>query len=50
MVDQLALLKAKLGEVLQAAAKGDTERLLANGRFMEDRFAVFELDAGRRGA
>jgi hypothetical protein len=50
LLDQLALLEAKLGEVLEAIARGDTDRLLAHGRFLEDRFAVSELDAGRRGA
>ena len=50
LLDQLALLEAKLGEVLEALARGDTDRLLAHGRFLEDRFAVSELDAGRRGA
>lgn len=29
---------------------GDTDRLLAYGRFLEDRFAASELDIGRRGA
>jgi hypothetical protein len=50
LLDQLALLEAKLGEVLEAVAKGDTDRLLAHGRFLEDRFAASELDIGRRGA
>jgi hypothetical protein len=50
LLDQLALLEAKLGEVLEAVARGDTDRLLAHGRFLEDRFAVSELDVGRRGA
>jgi len=50
LLDQLTLLEAKLGEVLEAVAKGDTDRLLAHGRFLEDRFAVSELDVGRRGA
>ncbi len=50
LLDQLALLEAKLGEVLEAVARGDTERLLAHGRFLEDRFAISELDVGRRGA
>jgi hypothetical protein len=50
LLDQLALLEAKLGEVLEALARGDTDRLLAHGRFLEDRFAVSELDVGRRGA
>jgi hypothetical protein len=50
LLDQLALLESKLGEVLEAIAKGDTDRLLAHGRFLEDRFATSELDVGRRGA
>jgi hypothetical protein len=50
LLDQLALLEAKLGEVLEAVAKGDTDRLLAHGRFLEDRFAASELDLRRRGA
>jgi hypothetical protein len=50
LLDQLAVLEAKLGEVLEAVAKGDTDRLLAHGRFLEDRFAASELDVGRRGA
>jgi hypothetical protein len=36
--------------VLEAVAKGDTDRLLAHGRFLEDRFGASELDVGRRGA
>jgi hypothetical protein len=50
LLDQLTLLEAKLGEVLEAVAKGDTDRLLAHGRFLEDRFAASELDLRRRGA
>jgi hypothetical protein len=50
LLDQLAHLEAKLGEVLEAVAKGDTDRLLAHGWFLEDRFAASELDIGRRGA
>jgi hypothetical protein len=50
LLDQLALLEAKLGEVVEAIAKGDTDRLLAHGRFLHDRFAPSELDAGPRGA
>jgi hypothetical protein len=46
LLDQLALLEVKLGEVLEAVAKGDTDRLLAHGRFLEDRFARSELDVG----
>jgi ABC-type tungstate transport system permease subunit len=46
LLDQLALLEVKLGEVLEAVAKGDTDRLLVHGRFLEDRFADSELDVG----
>jgi hypothetical protein len=50
LLDQLALLEAKLGEVIEAIARGDTDRLLAHGRFLEDAFATSELDVDRRGA
>ena len=50
LLDQLALLESKLGEVIEAIAKGDTDRLLAHGRFLEDAFATSELDVDRRGA
>jgi hypothetical protein len=50
LLDQLALLEAKLGEVIEAIAKGDTDRLLAHGRFLEDAFAPSELNVDRRGA
>jgi hypothetical protein len=50
LLDQLALLESKLGEVIEAVAKGDTDRLLAHGRFLEDAFAPSELDVDRRGA
>jgi hypothetical protein len=46
LLAQLALLEAKLGEVLEAIAKGDTDRLLAHGRFLEDRFGRSEIDLG----
>jgi hypothetical protein len=32
--------------VLDAVATGDTDRLPANGRFLEDRFGRPELDLG----
>jgi hypothetical protein len=35
-----------MGEVVEAIAKGDRDRLLAHGRFLEDRFARTELDIG----
>jgi hypothetical protein len=44
LLAQLALLEAKLGEVLEAIAKGDTDRLLAHGRFLQDRFGRSEMD------
>ena len=44
LLAQLALLEAKLGEVLEAIAKGDTDRLLAHGRFLEDRFGGSAMD------
>ena len=50
LLDQLGLLEAKLGEVIEAIAKGDTDRLLAHGRFLEDAFAPSELNVDRRGA
>jgi len=46
LLAQLALLEAKLSEVLEAVTKGDTDRLLAHGRFLEDRFARSEMDLG----
>jgi hypothetical protein len=44
LLDQLALLESKLGEVTDAVARGDTDRLLAHGRFLADRFGRSELD------
>jgi hypothetical protein len=44
LLAQLALLEAKLGEVLDAIAKGDSDRLLAHGRFLEDRFGRPEVE------
>jgi hypothetical protein len=46
LLAQLALLEAKLGEVVEAIARGDRDRLLAHGRFLQDRFARAELDIG----
>jgi hypothetical protein len=48
LLDQLALLESKLGEVIDAIARGDTDRLLAHGRFLADRFGSSELDLPRR--
>jgi hypothetical protein len=38
LLDQLTLLDGKLGEVADAVNKNDTDALLANGRFLQDRF------------
>jgi hypothetical protein len=38
LMDQLTLLDTKLEEVADAVNKNDTDALLANGRFLEDRF------------
>jgi hypothetical protein len=38
LMDQLTLLDSKLNEVADAVNKNDTDALLANGRFLEDRF------------
>jgi hypothetical protein len=38
VLDQLTLLDSKLEEVAEAVNKNDTDALLANGRFLEDRF------------
>ena len=46
LLDQLALLETQLGEVLDAVGKGDADRLLAHGRFLEDRFGRSQLDIG----
>ena len=46
LLAQLALLDAELGEAMEAVTRGDTDRLLAHGRFLEDRFARSELDVG----
>jgi hypothetical protein len=38
LLDQLTLLDSKMDEVADAVNKNDTDALLANGRFLEDRF------------
>jgi hypothetical protein len=43
VVDQLTLLERGVREVTEAAARGDTSRLLAHGRFLADRFGPHEL-------
>ncbi len=49
LTDQLALLESKLGEVVEAIAKGDADRLLAHGRFLAERFGGSELTIGQTG-
>src|SRR5260370_31503609 len=43
LLDQLTLLDSKMEEVADAVNKNDTEALLANGRFLEDRFGGSSL-------
>lgn len=38
LMDQLTLLETKMSEVADDVHRNDTDRLLANGRFLEDRF------------
>ena len=49
LLGQLALLELELDGILEAIARGDADRLLAHGRFLEDRFARSELDIGEPG-
>src|SRR4030081_2631660 len=37
LIDQLTLLEGKMGEVAEDVHRNDTDRLLANGRFLEER-------------
>ena len=50
--DQLDLLQTQMDEVADAAAKSDADRLLAQGRFLEDRFGRSDLtiDPGAPGS
>lgn len=43
VLDQLTLLDTKLEEVAEAVNKNDTDALLANGRFLDDRFGGSSL-------
>jgi hypothetical protein len=38
LIDQLILLESKMSEVADDVHRNDTDRLLANGRFLEERF------------
>ena len=44
LLAQLQLLNRKMQEVADNIAKRDTDRLLANGRFLQERFAPSSLD------
>jgi hypothetical protein len=52
VLDQLTLLDSKLEEVAVAVNKNDADALLANGRFLEDKFgtSALKLPAGGQGA
>jgi len=43
LMDQLTVMDSKLNEVAEAIARNDTERLLANVRFLQERFATSSL-------
>jgi hypothetical protein len=43
LLDQLALLESKMKEVAADVSRNDADRLLANGRFLEDRFGRSQL-------
>src|SRR6202022_4403715 len=47
LLDQLTLLESKMGEVADDVHRNDTDRLLANGRFLEERFgrSALSLDS-----
>ena len=44
LVDQLALLSKQIDEVADAVNRADTDRLLANGRFLAEKFGKSPLD------
>jgi hypothetical protein len=47
LLDQLSLLESKMAEVAEDVHRNDTDRLLANGRFLEERFgrSALSLDS-----
>jgi len=47
LVDQLSLLESKLVEISEDFAGNDSQRLLANGRFLREKFGRSELQAPR---
>ncbi len=46
LADQLDLLQQQMNEVADAVAKNDADRLLAQGRFLEERFGRSDLSIG----
>jgi hypothetical protein len=46
LADQLNLLQQQMNEVADAVAKNDADRLLAQGRFLEERFGRTDLSIG----
>jgi hypothetical protein len=46
LTEQLDLLQEQMNEVADAAAKSDADRLLAQGRFLEDKFGRSDLSIG----
>jgi hypothetical protein len=49
LLDQLALLESKMNEVADDVHRNDTDRLLANGRFLEERFGGSALSLPETG-
>lgn len=47
LLDQLDLLETKLGEISDDVAANDSDRLLANGRFLREKFGRSELESPR---
>jgi hypothetical protein len=50
LMDQLTLLESKMSEVADDVHQNDTDRLLANGRFLEERFGRSALSLPGSGA
>lgn len=45
LMDQLSLLESKINEISDDIARDDSDRLLANGRFLREKFGRSELQA-----
>jgi hypothetical protein len=50
LLDQLTLLEGKMSEISDDIARNDSDRLLANGRFLAEKFGRSELQAPEGGA